>query len=117
MRPERVFERIKTVITSILPESGLPPEFKVEFKIMPQTLQFDILADDQIKLIIEVVNEMLKKIHDMVDSSGKSEYSYSMTYPFETRTEQERAAVRIEIQYRKDGGFTGERIIISRVDQ
>ncbi len=116
IRPDRVFERIKNIITSTLPESEMPLEFKIDFQLMPQTLQFDMLDEKQTELIIEVVKEMVIRLHDMAVTSNTSELEYIMTYPFEARTEMEKAIVVIEFHYREDGAFTGERIVISRAE-
>jgi hypothetical protein len=108
-----VLEHLENIIQDSISESSIPSEFKVEFRLMPQAIQFNMLSDDQVKLIIEVVFEMIKKIQVMVVASGKMEYLYSMTYPFETQTDKEKAIVEIIIEYRDDAIFDGKRVIIT----
>ena len=53
-------------------EASLAPEFKVEFIIMPQTLKFNMLDADQVKLIIAVVTTMIKRIQEMVGEAASN---------------------------------------------
>ena len=80
---------------------------------MPQTLKFNMLDADQVKLIIAVVTTMIKRIQEMVAASGKHMLNYSMTYPFETQTEHDKSLVVIDIFYRHDAGFLGKRVTVT----
>jgi hypothetical protein len=96
-------------------EAVLPPEFKIDFQIMPQTLQFNMLDENQVKLIIAVITTMLKRIQEIVITNDKKELEYIITYPFEASTDHDKAQVVIEIQYRRDATFLGKRIVVTKV--
>ena len=114
IKPDAVFAMIENTINEFMTEATLAPEFKVDFEIMPQTLQFNMIDEDQIKLIIAVVTTMIKRVQEMVVTSNKSETVYKMTYPFESRTETEKALVTINILYQRDAAFIGKRVTVSR---
>ncbi|WP_455392229.1 hypothetical protein [[Eubacterium] cellulosolvens] len=114
IKPEVVLAHIEKTIKEFMSEPTLAPEFKVDFIIMPQTLKFNMLDDDQVKLIIAVVTTMINRLKEMILASGKTEMSYSMAYPFESRTEPDKALVIIDIQYRQDGKFIDKRITVSQ---
>jgi hypothetical protein len=115
IKPDAVFAKIENTINEFMTEATLTPEFKVDFLVMPQTLQFNMVDENQIKLIIAVVTTMIKRIQEMVMASNKPETEYIMTYPFESRTETEKALVEIIIQYRRDARFIGKRVTVIRV--
>ncbi len=96
-------------------EALLPPEFKIEFRILPQTLQFNMIDENQVKLIIAVITTMLKRIQEIVIMNDKNELEYVITYPFEATNDQAKAQVVIEIQYRRDATFLGKRILVTKV--
>ncbi len=114
IKPAVVFTKIEDTIKEFFSEAILPPEFRVDFIIMPQTLQFNMLDSDQVKLIIAVVTTMINRIKEMVLTSRKTDLKYSLTYPFETRTEQDKALVVIDIFYRQDAHFFGKRVTVTQ---
>ena len=109
-----MFSKIENIIHEHITEASILPEFKVEFTIMPQTLQFDMLNDEQLKQIMELTTTMIKRIQDMMMTNNKPEFQYSMAYPFQTQTEKNKALVIIDICYRRDGAFDGKRISIQK---
>ena len=65
MRPSRYLEHISGLIKEHFPESELPDEYRVEFKLTSQAIQFNMLADDQVGLLVEIAKEWVNKIQDM----------------------------------------------------
>ena len=113
IRPERVFARIQDELLESLGEKNLPNEFKIDFKIKDQTLQFNMIDDQDIGLIIEGVWTIIDNIQGMVAQSGKSEYKESVFFPFEKHTDRERAAMIIDFYFNSTGNFKSPRITIS----
>ena len=117
IKPAAVFAKIENTINEYLTEASLAPEFRVEFIIMPQTIQFNLIDDDQMKLIIAVVTTMINRLKEMVLINNKTELRYSMLYPFDTPTEIENAQVIIDIHYRQDTKFADKRISVTLAEE
>lgn len=113
IKPAAVFTKIENTINEYLTEASLAPEFRVEFIIMPQTIQFNLIDENQMKLIIAVVTTMINRLKEMVLTNNKTELRYSMLYPFDTPTEIDNAQVIIDIHYRQDTKFAEKRILVT----
>jgi hypothetical protein len=95
------------------PESELPDEFRLEFKLTSQAVQFNMLVDDQVGLLVEIAKEWVNKIRDMVTASDMIDYEKILTYPDIGIFQKEKVIVLIKFQYRVDGDFQGNRITIT----
>jgi hypothetical protein len=115
IRPSRYFEHITNQIIRKLPASELPEEFKVEFRFPTQTIQFNMLNDDQMDLIVEIAKVWVAKIRTMVEAGGKTEYEQTISYPNVGFLDPEKAIVQIYIHYRIDREFNGERVTVNPI--
>ena len=79
---------------------------------MPQAIQFNMLTDDQVGLLAEITQEWVSKIQALVDTTGKVEHKQLISYPGASFIDRERAIVTINIQYRADADFYGNRVIV-----
>ena len=112
IRPERVYERLESLITESMNSEELAEEFSIEFRIMPQALQFNMIDDKDIELIIEGVRETIKHIQDMEMTTNKPQYEESLYFPFGKHTDKSRATMIININYQQDAGFLGSRVTV-----
>ncbi len=80
---------------------------------MHQTLQFNMIDDKDIRLIIETIWTIIENIQDMVTSSNKSQYKESVYFPFGKHTDKDRALMIINIQYRESADLVGSRVIVT----
>lgn len=110
IRPGRYFEHLNGRIFELLPVTDVPAEFSVEFLVKEQTIQFNMLTDKDIELLVEGVKSSIKNIHDMVLTSIRPQYEEPVYFPFGRHMDRMRASVIIRIRYREDGSFEGPRI-------
>ena len=91
-------------------DNTIPPEFALEFKIMPETIQFNMIDDSELAFIIEAVKTTMDNITELVLQSGKDTYKDTILFPFEKHIDRTRALLEIDIHYRADSRFTGKRV-------
>ena len=110
IRPERVKARIENGIMETINEKTIPPEFVLEFRIMPETIQFNMISDSELDIIVETVKTTLDNIAELAQRTGKTTYKDTMFFPFEKHIDRSRALLEIGIHYRADSEFTGKRV-------
>jgi hypothetical protein len=93
-------------------QEELQEEFSVEFQIMPQALQFNMIDDKDIELIIDGVKTTIQHVSEIVMTSNKAQHQELLYFPFGKHTDRSRATMIINIQYRRDAAFLGERVIV-----
>lgn len=94
----------------------LPAEFGVEFEITEQGIQFNMLTDRDLELLIEGLKALIENINEMVTTSYKSHHDETVYFPFGQHMDKSRASVIIRIHYRQEADFIGPRIKITPVD-
>jgi hypothetical protein len=77
---------------------------------MPETIQFNMIDDSELRIIIEAVNTTIDNLTELVLQSGKSTYKDTILFPFEKHIDRTKALLEIDIHYRADAGFTGKRV-------
>ena len=115
IKPAVVYNRLEKAINDSLSASQLPPQFSVAFKIKQQTLQFNMIDEQDIKLIIEALKTTIEHIQNMVTAGNKPQHSESMYFPFGKHIDRTRATMIIDIHYKKIGDFMGPRIRVSQI--
>ena len=100
-------------MNALLPIEDLPAEFAIEILIKEQTVQFNMLTNQDIELLIEGIRSSVKNIHEMVLTSNRPKYEEPVYFPFGRHMDRMRASVIIRIRYREDGSFEGPRILIT----
>lgn len=112
IHPEAVFERIESQIREATTQLNHLSEFKFEFTIMQHTLQFNMINDKDIALIMEGLGTIVNNIKDQVNTTNKDLYEETIYFPFEKHTDKTRALMAISIKYNRSPDVTGDQISI-----
>ena len=80
---------------------------------MERTLQFNMIDDVDVILIIEAIRILINNIQDMARSSNKSQYQETIYFPFGHHTDKTSASMIINITYRETADFVGSRVIVT----
>ena len=69
-----------------------------------------MVDDKDVELILEGLTTIIGNIQKLVNESNRTQYQETIFFPFEKHTDRSRASLIINIQYRDDCAFPGERM-------
>ena len=79
---------------------------------MQHTLQFNMINDKDIALIMEGLGTIVNNIKDQVNTTNKDQYEETIYFPFEKHTDKTRALLAINIKYNRSPDVTGDQVSI-----